>query len=67
MRQEDRGVKIRFVTEITDDNITHCKELIKSSVSELRHFDGVKGNFYVSENEYVLPGRFTKKENRLQM
>ena len=30
-------------------------EIIKSSVSELRHFDGVKGNFYVSENEYVLP------------
>jgi signal transduction histidine kinase len=50
-----RGVKIRFVTEIKDDNITHCKELIKSSVSELRHLDGVKGNFYVSENEYVSP------------
>jgi signal transduction histidine kinase len=50
-----RGVKIRFVTEITDDNITHCKELIKSSVSELRHLDGIKGNFYVSENEYVSP------------
>jgi two-component system, OmpR family, sensor histidine kinase VicK len=50
-----RGVKIRFVTEITADNITHCKELIKSSVSELRHLDGVKGNFYVSENEYVSP------------
>lgn len=50
-----RGVKIRFVTEINDDNITHCKKLIKSSVSELRHLDGVKGNFYVSENEYVSP------------
>ena len=50
-----RGVKIRFVTEIKDDNITHCKELIKSSVSEMRHLDGVKGNFYVSENEYVSP------------
>ena len=50
-----RGVKIRFVTEITADNITHCKELIKSSVSELHHLDGVKGNFYVSENEYVSP------------
>jgi two-component system, OmpR family, sensor histidine kinase VicK len=50
-----RGVKIRFVTEITDDNITHCKKLIKSSVSELRHLDGIKGNFYVSKNEYVSP------------
>jgi signal transduction histidine kinase len=50
-----RGIKIRFVTEITADNITHCKKLIKSSVSELRHLDGVKGNFYVNENEYVSP------------
>ena len=50
-----RGIKIKFVTEITADNITHCKELIKSSVSELRHLNGVKGNFYVSENEYVSP------------
>lgn len=50
-----RGVKIRFVTEITDDNITHCKKLIKSSVSELHHLDGIKGNFYVSKNEYVSP------------
>ena len=50
-----RGIKIRFVTEITADNITHCKKLIKSSVSELRHLDGVKGNFYVNKNEYVSP------------
>ncbi|MGC1133036.1 MAG: HAMP domain-containing sensor histidine kinase [Nitrososphaeraceae archaeon] len=50
-----RGVKIRFVTEITGDNITHCKELMKSSVNELRHLDGIKGNFYVSEKEYVSP------------
>ena len=50
-----RGIKIRFVTEMTDDNITHCKELMKSSVNELRHLDGIKGNFYVSEKEYVSP------------
>ncbi|MGN6558951.1 MAG: hypothetical protein ACTHJ2_00335, partial [Candidatus Nitrosocosmicus sp.] len=34
-----RGVKIRFVTEITKDNIHYCKEL-KEFVSELRHLDG---------------------------
>jgi two-component system, OmpR family, sensor histidine kinase VicK len=50
-----RGIKIRFVTEMTDDNITYCKELMKSSVNELRHLDGIKGNFYVSEKEYVSP------------
>ena len=50
-----RGVKIRFVTEITNDNIAHCKELMRTSVNELRHLDNIKGNFYVSEKEYVSP------------
>jgi two-component system, OmpR family, sensor histidine kinase VicK len=47
-----RGVKIRFITEITKDNIRYCKELMKF-VEELRHMDGVKGNMAVSETEYV--------------
>jgi signal transduction histidine kinase len=50
-----RGVRIRFATEITSDNISYCKELMGSSVNELRHLDGIKGNFYVSEKEYVSP------------
>lgn len=55
-----RGVKLRFVTEITCENVIYCKQLIKSSISELRHLDGIKGNFYVSEKEYVSPA--TKHE-----
>ena len=43
-----RGVKLRYATEVTQDNVTYCKELIKI-VDELRHIDGVKGNFYLSE------------------
>ena len=50
-----RGIKLRFVTEITNENIKYCKELMKSSVNELRHLDGIRGNFYVSESEYVSP------------
>lgn len=50
-----RGVRIRFVTEITEDSIAHCKELMRSSVNELCHLDGIKGNFYVSEKAYVSP------------
>jgi signal transduction histidine kinase len=49
---KQRGVKIRFITEITKDNIHYCKELMKF-VEELRHMDGVKGNMAVSETEYV--------------
>ncbi|MDQ3806783.1 MAG: hypothetical protein M3298_01300, partial [Thermoproteota archaeon] len=48
---KDRGVKIRFLTEITKDNLSYCKQLMQH-VDELRHIDGVLGNFAVSESEY---------------
>ncbi|HZI71567.1 MAG TPA: ATP-binding protein [Nitrososphaeraceae archaeon] len=47
-----RGGKIRAFTEITKDNIHHCKELMKL-VDELRHLNGVKGGIAVSESEYM--------------
>ena len=47
-----RGVKLRYVTEVTKDNINYCKELLKI-INELRHIDGIKGNFYISETEYI--------------
>jgi len=49
-----RGVKLRYLTEITHDNIAACKELM-TIVDELRHLDGIKGNFMVSETEYLAP------------
>jgi two-component system, OmpR family, sensor histidine kinase VicK len=35
-------VKLRYLTEITHDNIAACKELM-TIVDELRHLDGIKG------------------------
>jgi two-component system, OmpR family, sensor histidine kinase VicK len=49
-----RGVKLRYLTEITYANISYCKQLM-SIVDELRHLDGIKGNFMVSEIEYLAP------------
>jgi hypothetical protein len=49
-----RGVTIRYITEITKNNLGYCKELM-SIVDELRHLDAVKGNFYVTEQECVVP------------
>jgi two-component system, OmpR family, sensor histidine kinase VicK len=49
-----RGVKLRYLTEITDANMSDCKELM-SIVDEVRHLDGIKGNFMVSEIEYLAP------------
>jgi two-component system sensor histidine kinase VicK len=55
-----RGVRLRYVTEITEDNIVYCKELMKM-VDELRHVEGIKGNFYISETEYIAPASLHKK------
>ncbi|MDQ6668838.1 MAG: HAMP domain-containing histidine kinase [Thermoproteota archaeon] len=51
---KNRGVKVKHVTEINKKNIHYCKDLMKM-IDELRHLDGVKGNFVVSETEYLSP------------
>jgi two-component system, OmpR family, sensor histidine kinase VicK len=48
------GVQLRYLTEITNDNLSSCKEIIKIT-DELRHLDGIKGNFMISESEYLAP------------
>ena len=52
-----RGVKLRYVTEITKDNIRYCKRLL-TMVDELRHLNGIKGNFYISETAYLAPATY---------
>lgn len=47
-----RGVKIRFLTEVTNENIQHCKEL-NLIVDELRHVEGLKGSICISDSEYL--------------
>jgi hypothetical protein len=46
------GIKLRYVIDITKENIEHCKEML--TFSEIRHLDGMKGNFEVAdEREFV--------------
>ena len=55
-----RGVKRRLITEITRENLPYCKQL--SNVVELRHLEGLKGNFAVSETEYMASAILYKTE-----
>ncbi len=45
-----RGIRIRIITEITIDNISYCKELLR--LCELRHLDEIKGNFGIGDGVY---------------
>ncbi len=47
-----KGIKLRLITEITKENVTYCKTMMR--YFDLRHIDGVKGNFGISDqNEYI--------------
>jgi two-component system sensor histidine kinase VicK len=55
-----RGVRTRFITEITKDNISYCKELI-TFVDEVRHLGGIKGSFYINDLVYLVPTELHEK------
>ena len=42
------GVRIRHLVEITKDNLPHAKRMLE--FSELRHLDGLKGYFAISDS-----------------
>ena len=53
-RGKAAGFRVRYLTEITKENESYSRELAKKV--ELRHLDGVTGNFAISDvREYVGP------------
>ena len=51
-----RGCTIRLITEITQDNLQYCKELMAGVVDELRHLEGLIGGIAVNDSEYIDTG-----------
>jgi len=48
-----RGIRLRLITDITKENIKHCKEIMK--ITDVRHLDGIKGNFGILDGrEYNM-------------
>jgi two-component system, OmpR family, sensor histidine kinase VicK len=66
---KDRGVKYRYITEITKENISYCKQIINEFNAELRHLDEVKGNFEISDSgkEYVAISSLQKAKPLKQL
>jgi two-component system sensor histidine kinase VicK len=60
-----RGVAIKIVTEITTENVDYCKQIMK--FAELRHIAGIKGNFGVTETEYITSAILQKEEPATQI
>jgi signal transduction histidine kinase len=50
---KNRAVKVRYITEITKENIHYCKKL-RDFITEFRHLEGVKGNFGISDKRTYI-------------
>ena len=60
---KNRGISLRFIIEITKENLQYCKELMKIT-DELRHMDEIEANFGLSETEFL--GSITLQKEILQ-
>jgi signal transduction histidine kinase len=45
-----KGTRIRYITEISKDNLNSCIEIMK--FADIRHMNGIIGNFILSDKEY---------------
>ena len=57
-----KGIQLRYITDITKDNIHYCKELLKFA-KEIRHLAGMRANFSVSETEYVASASIQEQQD----
>jgi two-component system, OmpR family, sensor histidine kinase VicK len=49
---KNRGIRLRFVVEITYENLQYCKDLMKIA-DEIRHMDKIEANFGLNEIDYL--------------
>ena len=57
---KSRNAKVRWITEITKDNLSYCKALMQ--YADVRHLDGIKGNFGVSDTAYIATATVSKAQ-----
>jgi hypothetical protein len=53
-RMKFRGVHMRFIIDIREDNVEYCKKLLE--VGEIRHIEGFNGNWGILDKiNYLAP------------
>ena len=61
-----RGIKLRYITDITKDNVKYCRDLIEFFAYDIRHLEGIKANFSVSETEYLASAALLEEQMQQQ-
>lgn len=49
---KNKGIKIRIILEITSKNIQYCKQIEELFNAEIKHSEGVKGNFEILDDKW---------------
>jgi hypothetical protein len=57
-----RGVKLRWITDITAGNLDWCKEFMK--IADIRHLDRIEGAFGILDGLYYLASANVTREGR---
>jgi two-component system, OmpR family, sensor histidine kinase VicK len=60
-----RDIKVRYITDITKDNLAYCRNLMTFPM-EIRHLDGIKANFSVSDLEYIASSTLLQEIHSLE-
>lgn len=59
---DNNEIKVRLLTDIRNENLEHCKKLLEEIEHiEIRHMDGVKGNFTILDGKEILITDFVDK------
>jgi signal transduction histidine kinase len=53
--------KVRYITDISKNNLKYCKQLM-DYFDEIRHIDGLRANFSVSDKEFLASGSLLQEE-----
>ena len=51
LRLGERGVRVRYLTDIRKENLSYCKEILQIKHLQMRHINRVKGNFAIEDGE----------------
>jgi hypothetical protein len=57
-----RGVRLRWITNITKENLDWCKEFMK--ITELRHLDRIEGAFGIHDGKYYMASANVTREGK---
>ena len=58
----NRGIKLKWITDITKENLEWCKEFMK--IVEVRHLDRIEGAFGIHDGKYYMASANVTREGR---